>query len=110
MKYLTLRWFSLSHFNKSKLHTFHSLELALKTAGITCWHKQTENYLKQELKSILLTKYHRQEIFKKFEHNLQKFFIANNLKPELFLENIDFMHKCDEIICHKAHTAKTLPL
>lgn len=110
MKYLTLRWFTLSHFDKSKLHTFHSLELALKTAGITCWYKQTENYLKQELKSLLLAKYHRQEMFKKFENDLNKFFTANNLNPKLFLENIDFMHKCDEIIYHKAHAVKMLPL
>ena len=114
MKYLTLRWFTLSHFDESKLHTFHSLENALNTAGTKnknlCWYKQTENYLKQEFKNILLAQYHKKEIFKKFENDLQKFFRTNNLNPKLFLENINFMHKCDEIIYHKAHAVKTLPL
>ena len=49
-------------------------------------------------------------MFIKFENNLQKFFTANNLEPKLFLENIDFIHKCDEIIYRKAHAIKTLPL
>lgn len=114
MKYLTLRWFTLNCFNECKLHTFHTLEMALNTAGIKnknlCWYEQTENYLKQEFKKILLTQYHQKEIFKKFENDLQKFFTANNLEPKLFLENINFMHKCDEIIYHKSHTAKTLQI
>lgn len=110
MKYLAIRWFTLSHFDKSKLNTFHSLETALKNAGINCWHPQTKNYLKQEFKKLLVAKYHKKEMFIKFENNLQKFFNANNLEPILFLENIDFIHKCDEIIYRKAHAIKTLPL
>ena len=110
MKYITLRWFTLNHFDKGKLSTFHTLEQALENTGIECWHKQTESYLKRELKNILFTGYHKKEMFEEFKNNLQKFFTANNLTPKLFLEDIDFMHKCDEIIYHKAHTIKTLPL
>ena len=110
MQYLTLRWFTLSHYDKNKLKTFHSLETALNAVGIKCWHKQTETYLKQEFNKLLSGKYHKKDMFEKFRNNLQKFFTANNLNKKLFTENIDFMHKCDEIIYHKAHTVKTLPL
>lgn len=110
MRYLALRWFTLSYFDKSKLNTFHSLEHALKSTGINYWHKQTETYLRQEFTDLLIKRYHTKEMFIKFENDLQKFFTANNLNPKLFLENIDFIHKCDEIIYHKAHTEKMLPI
>ena len=110
MKYLTLRWFTLNCFDESKLKTFHSLERAINADKKLCWHTQTENYLKQEFKNFTADNNTRKKQFEEFENNLQKFFTANNLEPKLFLENINFIHKCDEIIYHKAHRKNTLRL
>ena len=110
MKYLTLRWFTLNCFDENKLKTFHSLERAINTNKTLCWHTQTENYLKQEFRNLTSENNLRKEQFKQFENNLKNFFIANNLEPKLFLENINFIHKCDEIIYRKAHRKNTLPL
>ena len=105
MEYLTLRWFTLTHFDKNKFKLFHSLEKALNITNTKnlCWHIQTESYLRQEFKrmtkmnNINLTK------LKNFEHNLQNFLIRNRIDQKLLLKNLDFIQKCDKIIYHRTH-------
>ena len=43
---------------------------------------------------------------KEFDNNLQNFLTQNKIDGKLFLKNIDFMQKCDEIIYHCTHTSK----
>ena len=109
MQYLTLRWFTLSHFDKNKLKLFHSLERALKTANTKypnlCWYIQTENYLKKEFRKIKMNNTNLIKL-KEFDNNLQNFLTQNKIDGKLFLKNIDFMQKCDEIIYHCTHTSK----
>ena len=109
MQYLTLRWFTLSNFSKENLKLFHSLEHAInKTVNHKlCWHKQTENYLKKEFNLLINRKNSNINKVKNFDVNLQKFLRQNNLKEEIFLNNIEFLQKCDEIIYHKANCHKT---
>ena len=108
MQYLALRWFTLSYFEKDKLKLFHSLERAIKNTKIDnkhlSWHKQTENYLRQEF-ATLFTKNTNCRInsFYKFQINLQQLMKQNNLTSKPFFSDIDFMQKCDKIIYHKAH-------
>jgi len=104
MQYLTLRWFTLSYFDKNKLKLFHSLERALKTANTTnlCWHIQTENYLRKEFKKIKMNNTRLIKL-KNFNSNLQNFLNQNKINSKLFLENLDFMQQCDCLIYHRTH-------
>jgi len=107
MQYLTLRWFTLSHFEERKIKLFHSLERALKTANKNdinlCWHIQTENFLKDEFKKIIKMNNIDLVKLKKFDDKLRNFLIKNKINEKLFLNNIDFMQKCDCIIYRHAH-------
>ena len=107
MQYLTLRWFTLSHFDKKRFQLFHSLEKALQATGIKnidlCWHIQTENYLRKEFKKIKMNNTHLIRL-KNFDNNLQIFLNTHRINNKLFFKNIDFLHKCDEIIYHRTHT------
>ena len=104
MKYLTLRWFTLSHFDEEKFKLFHSVEKVLKNANIKnlCWHTQTENYLRKEFKKIKINNTRLIKL-KKFDNNLQNFFNNNKIDEKLFLTNIDFMQQCDCLIYHRIH-------
>ena len=113
MKYLTLRWFTLNYFDERKLKLFHSLEQAIKKASEKnknlSWQEQTKNYLKQEFKNLIMTKTNNNlqlMQFKKFENNLKNFFKQNNLTPTIFLNDLDFIQKCDDIIYHQTRTHK----
>lgn len=105
MQYLTLRWFTLSHFDENKFKLFHSMERSLKNTGIKklCWHIQTENYLRKEFKKIKMNNAYLTKL-KNFENNLQIFLDRNEIDNKLFLKNIHFMQQCDEIIYHRTHT------
>ncbi len=111
MQYLTIRWFTISHFDKSQFKLFHSLEKALKTAATKninlCWCIQSENFLRNEFKKITskMNKMHLTKL-KKFDNNLQHFLSQNRINNNLFLNNIDFLQKCDEIIYHRTHADK----
>lgn len=104
MQYLTLRWFTLSHFNENKLRIFHSLEKALKNANTKdlYWYVQTENYLKKEFRKIKMDNTHLIKL-KKFDENLKNFLIKHKIDSNLFFKNLDFMQKCDCLIYHHAH-------
>lgn len=104
MEYLTLRWFTLSHFDREKFKLFHFLEKALKNTDIKnlCWYIQTENYLRQEFKKIKMNNIHLIKL-KNFDNNLQNFLTQNKIDKKLFLKNIDFMQQCDCIIYHRTH-------
>lgn len=106
MQYLTLRWYTLSHFSEYKFKLFHSLERALKNTGTKnlCWHIQTEDYLRKEFKKITskMTNTHLIKL-KNFDDNLRNFLIKNKMDDKLFLKNIDFMQQCDCIIYHRTH-------
>jgi len=108
MQYLTMRWFTLSSFNKDKLKLFHSLEKAINTKNLKyknlCWYKQTESFLKQEFKKLFPENKNMQMLhLQNFNKNLQNFLKQNSLNPEMLLSNINFIHKCDCIICNKIH-------
>ena len=104
MQYLTLRWFTLSHFDDNRLRLFHSLEKALQNTDTKnlCWYIQTENYLKKEFRKIKMDNTHLIKL-KEFDNNLQNFLSKNKIDDKLFLKNIDFMQKCDCLIYHQAH-------
>lgn len=104
MQYLTLRWFTLSHFDEDKFKLFHTLERALKNTGTKnlCWHIQTENYLRKEFKKIRMNNMRLTKL-KKFDNNLQNFLNKNKTDSKLFLKNLDFMQQCDCIIYHRTH-------
>ena len=105
MQYLTIRWFTLSSFDKNKFKLFHSLERALQNTGTKnlCWHIQTEDFLIKEFKKIKMTNAHLIQL-KNFENNLQNFLNQNKIDGKLFLKNLNFMQQCDEIIYHRLHT------
>ena len=108
MHYFTIRWFTLSHFDENKFKLFHSLERALKIASQKnknlYWQLQTENYLRQEFKKIMKTNNTNPTKLKHFDDNLQNFLTKNKIASKLFLQDIDFMQKCDCIIYYHAHT------
>lgn len=105
MQYLTLRWFTLSHFDGNKFKLFHSLERALKNTNTEnlCWYLQTKNYLMKEFKRI---KMDNEDLIKlqNFESNLQNFLKQNKTDIKLFFKNIDFMQQCDCIIYRRIHS------
>ena len=102
MHYLTLRWFTLNNFKHIRLKQFHSLEKALKNTHNLCWYDQTENYLKKEFKKIKMNNIYLTKI-KNFDNKLNRFLTNNKIESKMFLSDIDFIHKCDEIICRKLH-------
>ncbi len=104
MQYLTLRWFTLNHFDENKFKLFHSLERALKNTGTKnlCWHIQTKNYLRKEFKRIKMNNAHLIKL-ENFDNNLQSFLNQNKIDSNLFFKNIDFMQQCDKIIYHRTH-------
>ena len=107
MQYLTLRWFTLSHFDKNKFKLFHSLEQALKNTSIRnlCWHIQTENYLRKEFNKLTSRMNNTQLTkLKNFDNNLQHFLTQNKIDGKLFLKNLDFMQQCDCLIYNQIHT------
>ena len=108
MQYLTLRWFTISHFDKNQFKLFHSLERALKAAGTKnndlCWLIQTEKFLRKEFKQITskMNDIHMAKL-NNFDNNLQYFLNQNKIDNNLFFKDIDFLQKCDEIIYQRTH-------